>query len=160
MNALRPATGYIVATAFLFGAGYGAIVILGLGAIAVAINSDDPVSPFLGSLAPIALIFSALAFIGLAMRRGIRRDNRLRVMPILVLGIQTVAVYAVAVVAVILLFRRWDPISSWAQIAQAIVSPASGVVLIAGMLSAWAYFGTLRWQARNAETKQFAHPED
>lgn len=160
MSALRPATGYIVGTAFLFGAGYGAIVILGLGIVAVSINSDDPVSPFLGALAPIALVLSALAFIAVAMRRGLRRDNRLRAAPILLTALVTLLVYLGGVVAVMLLLRRWDPATAGEQIAQTVIAPASSVVLIAGAISAWAYFGTLRWQARNAETRQFAHPED
>jgi peptidoglycan/LPS O-acetylase OafA/YrhL len=156
----RPATGYIVSTAFLFGAGYGALVIMGLGVIAVALNSDDPVSPFIGALAPIALILSGLTFIGSVMRRGFRRDNRLRWSPILLIALLTLAAYLVGVILVMVLFRRWNPASALTEIGQAVISPASTVVVLAAALSAWAYFGTLRWQARNAESRQFAHPQD
>ena len=160
MSALRPATSYIVGTAFLFGVGFGALVILGLGAIAVALNSDDPVSPYLGALAPIALILAGFAFIGAVIRRGLRRDNRLRVWPVVEASLTTVIVYALAVIVTMVVFWRWEPASSLAHIGQALSSPASLVILLAAALSSWAYFGTLRWQARNAETRQFAPGEE
>ena len=160
MSALRPPTGYIVGTAFLFCAGYAALVILGLGAIAVMFNTDSPVSPVLGGLAPIPLVVSGLVLVSATVRHGLKRDNRLRVAPIARATVLTVAGYAVSVALVIVLFRHWEPATSWLDIVQAIVTPAAVVVIAAAAISAWAYFGTLRWQARNAETKQFAHPED
>ena len=33
-------------------------------------------------------------------------------------------------------------------------------IVVATVAATWAYFGSLRWQARNAETKQYLAPED
>lgn len=160
MNDLRPPTGYIVGTAFLFGVGFAALVILGLGAIAVMGDTDSPVSPVLDGLAPIPLVISGLVCVAALVRHGLKRDNRLRWMPVLSTSVVTVLGYAISVALVILVFQRWEPATSWLHIGQAVVAPATVVVFVAAATSAWAYFGTLRWQARNAETKQFAHPED
>jgi hypothetical protein len=40
------------------------------------------------------------------------------------------------------------------------VSPATLVIAVATVAATWGYFGTLRWQVRNADTKQFASPDD
>ena len=154
-----PATAFIVGAAFLFACGYGALVIMGLGGIAFALESDEPVSPYLQGYAPVALVLSALALLGVMLATGLRRDNRLRLWPIVYSTASALGAYLLGVVVVIVAVSPWAGAISLAHIGQAIAAPASLVVAIAAAVSALAFLGTLRWQARNAQTKQFAHPE-
>jgi hypothetical protein len=155
-----PATGFVVGTAFLFGAGYAALVLLGLGAIAVTANTDNPVPAVAGGLAPVALVISGLAATVGMITHGLRRDNRIRLVPVLVVAAFTLAAYMAALALILLTGGDWDAQAYGPRLVTAVLAPASIVVLVSAAAAAWAYVGTLRWQARNAETKQFGHPED
>lgn len=160
MSEKIPATAFVVGTAFLFGAGYAALVLLGLGAIAVTANTDNPVPAVAGGFGPLALIISGLAATVGMIVHGLHRDNRIRLAPVLIIAGVALLTYVAALALIMLVSGDWDAQSYGPRLVTAVLAPASIVVLVSAAAAAWAYVGTLRWQAWNAETKQFAHPDD
>jgi MFS family permease len=155
-----PSTGFIVGTAFLFGAAFGALAIMGLGMLTAVLDSDNPFAPVNQGLGAIGVIVAGVAMTLSNLRHGLRRDNRMRPAPIIVSALLAVLGYLLGIVVGALL----SPGQSLAAVAQGVfalaVSPATLVVLASAAVATWAYIGTLRWQSRNAQTKQFAPEEE
>jgi hypothetical protein len=97
---------------------------------------------------------------GALMALGLRRDNRLRWTRIVGITGGVLLVYFVAYAVVSILTSGSDGLSVALSALFVFVSPATLVILVATVVATWAYFGTLRWQARNADTKQFSSPDD
>jgi amino acid transporter len=155
-----PSAGFIVGTAFLFGAAFGALVIMGLGMLTAILDTDNPFLPVNQSLGAIGVVVAGIALTLVNMRHGLRRDNRMRPAPIIVSTIVAVLGYLIGIVLGALVSEA-QSLAAVAQGAFALaVSPATLVVLVAAAVASWAFLGTLRWQARNAETKQYAPPQE
>ena len=155
-----PATGFIVGTAFLFAVAFGAVAIMGLGMLAVLLDSDNPFAPLVQGAGVAALIAAALTWVLVSIRQGLRRDNRLRLAPILIGAVSALVGFAVFYALFALLFDTAEAFTTLVGLANLLRAPATWLVTCAAMLASLSYVATLRWQARNAQTKQFAPPED
>jgi hypothetical protein len=160
VRALQPPTSYIVGTAFLFGAAFGALAIMGLGMLTAVLDSDNPFAPVNQGLGVIGLLVAGVAMTLANLRHGLRRDYRIRPALIIVSTLVALLGYLLGIVVGAVVSSG----QSLGAVAQGVfalaVSPATLVVLASGAVATWAYIGTLRWQSRNAQTKQFAPNED
>ena len=158
--------GFVIATAFLFAGGYASLVLLGSGISSVLSGKDDPFS--FGQLAlpgwgVVLTVATAIFFALAAARAGMSSNGRVRILSIL--GITLTTWFSGLVFEVItgLIYAGRDPLAAAIAGVFGYFSSQDEVGLIifaAAAIAGWAYLGTLRWQARNAETRQFAHPED
>ena len=154
-----PATAFIVGAAFLFAAAFGAVAIMGLGMLAVVLDTDNPFAPLVQAAGVFALIGAALVWVLVSIRQGLRRDNRVRWTPVLVGAASALVAFSVIYAVFALIFDAAAGPEALAHLANVPSAPATWLVAIAAALASLSYIGTLRWQARNAETKQFAPPE-
>jgi hypothetical protein len=155
-----PPTGFIVGIAFLFGSAFAALVIMGLGLVTWLIDVDNPFAPLNQGAGAIASAFAGLVWILVTISIGMRRDNRVRLIPILITAGWTYLAYLVAFPVAELALSHGNP---WAELFKSVVvvaSPAAAVIVLSAAATSWAYIGTLQWQARNSETKQFLQYED
>ena len=160
MNDKIPATGFVVGTAFLFAAAFGAVAIMGLGMLAVLLDSDNPFAPLIQGAGVAALIATAAIWVLVSIRQGLRRDNRVRWAPILVGAASGLVGFAVFYAVFALIFDAAGAQSTIASLVNLLRAPATWLVTVAAGIASLSHVGTLRWQARNAQTKQFAQPED
>jgi uncharacterized membrane protein YoaK (UPF0700 family) len=160
MKSGTPPTGFIIGTAFLFGAAFGALVLMGAGMLTAILDNDNPFAPVEQGLGAIGAATAALVLTLFNMLRALRRDNRMRFAPIIVSAVVAVLAYILGIMLGALVSQT----HTLAAVAQGIfalaISPATLVVLASAALATWSYIGTLRWQSRNAQTKQFAPPEE
>ncbi len=154
-----PATSFIVGAAFLFGAAFGALAIMGLGMLAVILDTDNPFAPLVQTAGVPALVGAALVWVLVSIRQGLRRDNRVRWTPVFVGAASSLLAFALIYVVLGLIFDAADGAATLTHLADLASAPATWLVVIAAALASLSYVGTLRWQARNAQTKQFAPPE-
>jgi hypothetical protein len=160
MTEKLPATSYIVSMGFLYGVAAAAALILGLGVVTVVTVSDNPFAPLIQGPAITALIVAMLVLIGALIVVGLQRDNRLKWARIAGITIGVLLAYLVAYAIVSILTSGSDGFLVALSALFLFVSPATLVIIVATVAATWAYFGSLRWQARNAETKQYLAPED
>jgi hypothetical protein len=160
MTEKLPSTSFIVSMAFLYGVAGGAVVILGLGVVSLATLSDNPFAPLIQDPAIAAVIVAMLVLMGALIVAGLRRDNRLRWARIAGITGVVLLAYLVGYAIVSILTSGDDGFLVALSSLFLFVSPATLVIVIATVVATWAYFGSLRWQARNAETKQYLAPED
>ena len=160
MTEKLPSTSFIVSMAFLYGVAAGAVVILGLGVVSLVTLSDNPFAPLAQGPAIAAAIVAMLILIGALIVAGLRRDNRLRWARIAGITGVVLLAYLVGYAIVSILTSGDDGFLVALSSLFLFVSPATLVIVIATVVATWAYFGSLRWQARNAETKQYLAPED
>lgn len=160
MTEKLPATSYIVSMGFLYGVAAAAVLIMGLGLVTVVTVSDNPFSPLIQGPAIAALIVAMLVLIAALIVAGLRRDNRLRWARIAAITGGVLLAYLVAYAIVSILTSGSDGFLVALSALFLFVSPATLVIVVATVVATWAYFGSLRWQARNAETKQYLAPGD
>ena len=160
MTEKLPATSFIVGIALLYGVAAAAVLIMGLGVVTVVAANDDPFAPLVQGPALTAAIISMLVLMGTLVIVGLRRDNRLRWTRIAGITGGVLLAYFVAYVVVSILTSGSDGLLVALSALFLFVSPATLVIVVATAAATWGYFGTLRWQVRNADTRQFASPED
>jgi hypothetical protein len=146
--------------AFLFGVAAAAVLIMGLGVVTVVSLNDNPFEPLVQGPALTASVIAMLVLIGVLIIAGLRRDNRLRWSRIAGITGGVLLAYFAGYVIVSILTSGSDGLLVALSALFLFVSPATLVFLVATVVATWAYFGTLRWQARNADTKQFSSPDD
>jgi len=160
MTEKLPATSFIVGMAFLYGVAGAAVLIMGLGLVTVVAETDNPFEPLVQGPALTAIAIAMVLLMVALMALGLRRDNRLRWTRIVGITGGVLLVYFVAYAVMSILTSGSDGFSVALSALFVFVSPATLVILVATVVATWAYFGTLRWQARNADTKQFSSPDD
>jgi hypothetical protein len=155
MTEKLPSTSFIVSMAFLYGVAGGAVVILGLGVVSLATLSDNPFAPLIQGPAIAAVIVAMLVLMGALIVAGLRRDNRLRWGRIAAITGVVLVAYLVGYAVVSVLTSGGDGFLVALSSLFLFVSPATLVICVAAVVATWAYFASLRWQARNADTKQY-----
>jgi hypothetical protein len=160
MTEKLPSTSFIVSMAFLYGVAAAAVVILGLGVVTVVTLNDNPFAPLIQGPAIAAVIVAMLILIGGLIFVGLRRDNRLRWARIAGITGGVLIAYLVGYAIFSVLTSGGDGFLVALSALFLFVSPATLVILVATVVATSAYFASLRWQARNAETKQYLAPED
>ena len=155
-----PPTGFIVGIAFLFGGAFAALVIMGLGLVTWLVDVDNPFAPLNQGAGVIASVCAGLVWILVTIAIGLRRDNRVRVIPILITAGWTYLAYLLAFGVAALALSHGNPWAVLVKSLVAVASPAAAVIVLSAAATSWAYIGTLQWQARNSETKQFLQYED
>jgi hypothetical protein len=160
MTEKLPSTSFIVSMAFLYGVAAGAVVILGLGVVSLVTLSDNPFAPLAQGPAIAAVIVAMLVLMGSLIFVGLRRDNRLRWARIAGITVVVLIAYLAGYAVVSVLTSGGDGLLVALSSLFLFVSPATLVTCVAAIVATWAYFASLRWQARNAETKQYLAPED
>ena len=160
MTEKLPSTSFIVSMALLCGVGAAAVVILGLGVVTVVTLDDNPFAPLIQGPAIAAVIVAMVVLMGALIVVGLRRDNRLRWARIAGITGGVVIAYLVGYAVVSVLTSGGDGFLVALSSVLLFVSPATLVICVAALVATWAYFGSLRWQARNAETKQYLAPGD
>ncbi len=160
MTEKLPATSFIIGMALLYGVAAAAVLIMGLGIVTVVAATDNPFAPLVQGPALTAAIIALLVLIVLLIVVGLRRDNRVRWTRIAGTSGLVVLAYLVAFVIVSILTSGSDGLLVALSALFLFVSPATLVIAVATVAATWGYFGTLRWQVRNADTKQFASPDD
>lgn len=160
MTEKLPSTSYIVSMGFLYGVAAAAAFILGLGVVTVVTVSDNPFAPLTQGPAIAALIVAVLVLIAALIVVGLQRDNRLRWARIAAISGGVLLAYLVAYAIVSILTSGSDGFLVALSALFLFVSPATLVIVVATVVATWAYFGSLRWQARNSETKQYLPPGD
>jgi uncharacterized membrane protein (DUF106 family) len=91
---------------------------------------------------------------------GLRRDNRLRWTRIAAITGVVLIAYLVGYAVVSIITSGGDGVLVALSSLILFVSPPTLVICVAAVVATWAYFGSLRWQARNAETKQYLAPDN
>jgi len=160
MTEKLPSTSFIVSMAFLYGVAAGAVLILGLGVVSLVTLSDNPFDPLAQGPAITAVIVAVLVMIGALIVVGLRRDNRLRWTRIAAITGVVLIAYLVGYAVVSIITSGGDGFLVALSSLILFVSPPTLVICVAAVVATWAYFGSLRWQARNAETRQYLAPED
>ena len=160
MTEKLPATSFIVGLALLYGVAAAAVLIMGLGIVTVVAANDDPFEPLVQGPALTAAIIAMVLLIGALILAGLRRDNRLRWTRVAGITAGVLLAYFGAYVVVSILTSGSDGLLVALSALFLFVSPATLVILVAAGAATWGYFGTLRWQARNADTRQYLTPED
>jgi hypothetical protein len=160
MTEKLPSTSFIVSMALLYGVASGAVVIMGLGVVSLVTLNDTPFAPLSQGPAIAAVIVALLVLMGALIVVGLRRDNRLRWARIAGITGVVLLAYLVGYAIVSILTSGDDGFLVALSSLFLFVSPATLVIVVATVVATWAYFGSLRWQARNAETKQYLAPED
>jgi hypothetical protein len=155
-----PATSFIVGMAFLYGVAGAAVMIMGLGLVTVVAATDNPFDPLVQGPALTAIAIAMVVLVGALIFVGLRRDNRLKWARIAGITVGVLLVYLVAYAVVSILTSGSDGLLVALSALLVFVSPATLVMLVASVVTTWGYFGTLRWQARNADTQQFSSPDD
>jgi hypothetical protein len=160
MTEKLPSTSFIVSMAFLCGFGAAAAMITGLGMIVLVTVSDNAFAPLVQGVGIGATIVAFLALIAGLILVGLRRDNRVRWVRIAAVTGAVLIVYVLAT-AITSLFVT--PGNGWLVALSGVfvfVSPATFVLVLATAVATWAFFGSLGWQARNGETRQYLAPGD
>jgi hypothetical protein len=160
MTEKLPSTSFIVSMALLYGVASGAVVIMGLGVVSLVTLNDTPFAPLSQGPAIAAVIVALLVLMGALILVGLRRDNRLRWARIAGITGVVLLAYLVGYAIVSILTSGDDGFLVALSSLFLFVSPATLVIVVATVVATWAYFGSLRWQARNAENKQYLAPED
>ena len=160
MTEKLPATSFIVGMALLYGVAAAAVLIMGLGIVTVVAANDNPFAPLVQGPALTAAIIALLVLIGVLIVVGLRRDNRLRWTRIAGTSGLVLLAYLVVYAIVSILTNGSDGLLVALSALFLFVSPATLMIAVATVAASWGYFGTLRWQVRNADIKQFASPED
>ena len=160
MTEKLPATSFIVGMAFLYGVAAAAVLIMGLGIVTVVTVNDNPFEPLVQVPALTAAIIAMVLLIGALILAGLRRDNRLRWTRIAGITGGVLLAYFAGYLIVSILTSGSDGLLVALSALFLFVSPATLVIVVATAAATWGYFGTLRWQVRNADTKQFLTPED
>jgi hypothetical protein len=160
MTEKLPATSFIVGMALLYGVAGAAVLIMGLGLVTVVVANDNPFEPLVQGPALTASVIAMVVLVGALIVVGLRRDNRLRLTRIVGITGCVLLAYLVAYAVMSILTSGSDGLSVALSALFVLVSPATLVILVATAVATWGFFGTLRWQARNADTKQFSSPDD
>ena len=153
---------FITAMAFLCGAGFVALVLLGSGIASTLMNTDDPFSfgVYSTGVGPIVTALTLPCFSLAAWRAGRAFTGRIRFWSLIGIAVTTFfAGLVIQIIVVILLSSQTA--GSWVfAVVAFVIQPPGLIVASAAFIAGWAYLGTLRWQMRNAETKQFAPVQD
>nr|KGA07225.1 MAG: hypothetical protein GM42_1935 [actinobacterium acMicro-1] len=160
MTEKLPATSYIVSMGFLYGVAAAAVLIMGLGIVTVVAVNENPFEPLVQGPALTAAIIAMVLLIGALILAGLRRDNRLRWTRIAGITGGVLLAYFAGYVIVSILTSGSDGLLVALSALFLFVSPATLVIVVATVAATWAYFGSLRWQARNGETKQYLAPDN
>jgi hypothetical protein len=160
MTEKLPSTSFIVSMALLYGVASGAVVIMGLGVVSLVTLNDTRFAPLSQGPAIAAVIVALLVLMGALIVVGLRRDNRLRWARIAGITGVVLLAYLVGYAIVSILTSGDDGFLVALSSLFLFVSPATLVIVVATVVATWAYFGSVRWQARNAETRQYLAPED
>jgi predicted membrane metal-binding protein len=117
--------------------------------------SDNPFAPLIQGPAIAAVIVAMLVLMGALIVAGLRRDNRLRWGRIAAITGVVLIAYLVGYAVVSVLTSGGDGFLVALSSLFLFVSPATLIICVAAVVATWAYFASLRWQARNADTKQY-----
>jgi hypothetical protein len=128
--------------------------------VSLATLSDNPFAPLIQGPAIAAVIVAMLVLMGALIVAGLRRDNRLRWGRIAAITGVVLVAYLVGYAVVSVLTSGGDGFLVALSSLLLFVSPATLIICVAAVVATWAYFASLRWQARNADTKQYLSPED
>lgn len=160
MTEKLPPTSFIVGMAFLYGVAATAVVIAGLGMVTVVTETDNAFAPLVQGAGVAALIVAFAAFIGALAVIGLRRDNGVSGVRIAAITAGVLIVYLLAYAITIVAVSHDDGFVVALTAVFVFASPATLVVVVATAAATWAYFGTLGWQARNADTRQYLGADD
>ena len=160
MTEKLPPTSFIVGMAFLYGVAAAAVVIAGLGMVTVVTETDNAFAPLVQGAGVVALIVALASLIGALAVIGLRRDNRVRGVRIAAITAGVLIVYLLAYAITIVAVSHDDGFVVALTAVFVFASPATLVVVVATAAATWAYFGTLGWQARNADTRQYLGADD
>jgi len=144
--------------AFIFAVGFAALVLLGAGITAVLTNADEPLTfaDNLPGFGPILTVIAALAMAIASIRAGLGFRGRVRFGSIVGIALTTWACGFIAEAVATLIYNKFGGADLIFAVLAFVFQPPGWIIFASALLAGWAYLGTLRWQDRNADTKQFA----